>query len=256
MIIELTRRDEFAVITINRPDQLNALSFPLVKELGRLLDEVEESDARALLFIGTGTKSFSAGADINELLGKTASEMRTNIGRGQTTFLRLDNLKIPSIAVINGYAFGGGMELACSCTFRLCTPNAKVGLPEIKLGAIPGYGGTQRLPRLIGQTRALEIIMTGRTVEAQEALDIGLVSRIVEGQDPIAGAMEFARTFTKYSLPILYYTRRAVQRAFDQPVSEGIHMEMDLNMQAFASADNAEGVAAFLGKRKPEFKDA
>ena len=168
MPVELTRRDEFAIITLNRPEALNALSIQIVKDIGAALSEVAESDARALLLIGAGDRAFCAGADINELAGRTLTEVKRGAEAGQRTFARLDTFPMPSVAIINGYAFGGGMELASACTFRIATPNAKMGLPEIKLGLIPGYGGTQRLPRLIGEGRALELIMTGRTVESAE----------------------------------------------------------------------------------------
>jgi enoyl-CoA hydratase len=138
MAVELTRRDECAVITLNRPDALNALNAGMIRDIGAAIDEVANSDARALLFIGAGDKAFCAGADIKELLGRSMVESKRGAELGQRTFAKLDMLPITSVAVINGYAFGGGMELALACTFRLATPNAKVGLPEIKLGAIPG----------------------------------------------------------------------------------------------------------------------
>ncbi len=169
-------------------------------------------------------------------------------------FAKLDTLPMPSVAVINGYAFGGGLELALACTFRLATPNAKLGLPEIKLGLIPGYGGTQRLPRVVGQARALELIMTGRTVEAAEAERIGLVSAIVEG-DPVDAGIQFAETFTRYSLPALALARAAVQRALTVPLHEGLRMEADLSTLAFQTRDAEEGMAAFSEKRRPVFQD-
>jgi enoyl-CoA hydratase len=254
MPVELTRREEFAVITLNRPEALNALSFQIVRDIGTALSEVAESDARAVLFIGAGEKAFCAGADINELANRSMVETKRGTEAGQRTFARLDTFPIPSIAVINGYAFGGGFELASACTFRVATPNAKVGLPEIKLGLIPGYGGTQRLPRLIGEARALEMIMTGRTVEAEEAERIGLVNRIVEG-DPLEAGMAYAREFTCYSLPVLAFARDAVKRALDLPVYEGLKVEADLNTMSFLTKDSLEGTAAFLAKRKPVFRD-
>jgi enoyl-CoA hydratase len=163
-------------------------------------------------------------------------------------------LPIASVAVINGYAFGGGLELALACTFRLATRNAKVGLPEIKLGLVPGYGGTQRLPRVVGEARALEMIMTGRTVAAEEAERIGLVNRIVDG-DPIDAGMAFAREFTCYSLPVLGFARSAVKRALDTPIHEGLKIEADLSTLAFQTRDAAEGTAAFEEKRKASFVD-
>ena len=221
MANELRRVDEFAVITLNRPDALNALSFELIHDLNAKFDEVASSDARALIITGAGSKAFCAGADIKELFGRTLMQQKQGGDLGQATFAKLDTLPIPSVAVINGYAFGGGMELALACTFRLATPNAKMGTPEIKLGLIPGYGGTQRLPRVVGEPRALEMVMTGRTVDAKEAHGIGLVNRIIEG-DALAGGMAFAREFTCYSLPVLQFARDAVKRAFDTPVNEGL----------------------------------
>jgi enoyl-CoA hydratase len=164
-------------------------------------------------------------------------------------------LPFPSIALINGYAFGGGLELAMACTFRLAAPNAKMGLPEIKLGLIPGYGGTQRLPRLIGEARALELIMTGRTVPAAEALSMGLVNRIVEGEIVEAGAA-FAREFSGHGMLALGFARSAVERALDVPLHEGLKIEADLSTLAYRTQDAEEGMAAFVAKRKPEFRDA
>ena len=161
---------------------------------------------------------------------------------------------MPSIAAINGYAFGGGLELALACTFRIAAPTAKMGLPEIKLGLIPGYGGTQRLPRVVGEARALELIMSARTVDAEEAERIGLVHRVVEG-DVLAGAMAFARSFSAYGLPALKLARDAVKRALDVPLHEGLKLEADLNTLAFQTEDAVEGMNAFMQKRKPQFKD-
>ena len=254
MPVELTRQDEFAVITLNRPEALNALSFQIVRDIGTALSEVAESDARAVLFIGAGDKAFCAGADINELAGRSLTQEKAGAASGQAIFAKLDGLPIPSVAIVNGYAFGGGFELASACTFRVATPNAKMGLPEIKLGLIPGYGGTQRLPRLIGEARALEMIMTGRTVEAEEAERIGMVNRIVEG-DPLEAGMAFAREFICYSQPVLGLARDAVKRALDLPVYEGRKVEADLSTMSFQTEDSVEGTAAFLAKRKPEFRD-
>jgi enoyl-CoA hydratase len=254
MAIELTRIEEFALITLNRPEALNALSFALIRELGRAFDEVAASDARALLITGAGAKAFCAGADIKELTGRTLSEQKRGAELGQATFARLDRLPVPSVAILNGFAFGGGLELALACTFRLATRNARMGLPEIKLGLIPGYGGTQRLPRAVGEARALEMIMTGRTVDAEEAARLGLVNRLIDG-DPLAAGMAFAREFSGYSLPVLGLAREAVSRALDTPLKEGLKIEADLSTLAFQTRDAAEGMAAFIEKRKPKFGD-
>jgi enoyl-CoA hydratase len=254
MTIELTRREEFAVITLKRPEALNALSFELIAELGRALDDVARSDARALLVTGEGTKAFCAGADIKELTGRSLVEQKRGAELGQSTFLKLDRLPMSSIAVINGYAFGGGLELALACSFRIATRNAKMGLPEIKLGLIPGYGGTQRLPRVVGEARALDMILTGRTVDADEALRIGLVQRLVDG-DALAAGIAYAREFSGYSLPVLGLAREAVSRALTTPLVEGLKIEADLSTLAFQTRDAAEGMAAFVQKRKPDFRD-
>ena len=254
MAIELTRVDEFALITLNRPEALNALSIALIEDLGRAFDEVAASDARALLITGAGAKAFCAGADIKELTGRSPAAHRQGMEFGQATFAKLDRLAIPSVAIVNGYAFGGGLELALACTFRVATRNAKMGLPEIKLGLIPGYGGTQRLPRAVGEARALEMIMTARTVDAEEAARIGLVNRLVD--DPaLEHGIAFAREFSCYSLPVLGYTREAVKRALDNPLNEGLKIEAEMSMFAYRTADSGEGMAAFMAKRKPQFKD-
>jgi enoyl-CoA hydratase len=245
MPVELTRRGEIALLTLNRPDALNALSFAVLREIGAALDEIEAGDARALVVTGAGPKAFCAGADIKELLGRSLVEQKRGAELGQGVFAKLDRLPIPSVAAINGFAFGGGLELALACNFRIAARNAKLGLPEIKLGLIPGYGGTQRLPRLVGEARALEIVMTGRTVGAEEAERIGLVNRLVDG-DPVEAAVGFAREMTGYSLPVLGFAREAVQRALDLPVAEGLRIVADLSTLAYRTEDSIEGMTAFF----------
>ena len=254
MALHLTRIDELALVTLDRPEVLNALNFELLRDFGAALDQVAGGDARALLVTGAGDRAFCAGADIKELMGRSLRAQREGAAFGQAIFTKLDALPIPSIALINGYAFGGGLELALACTLRLAVRNARLGLPEIKLGLIPGYGGTQRLPRLIGQARALEIILTGRTVEAEEAERIGLVNRIVEGDLLDAGA-SFAREITCYSLPALSLARDAVHRGLAFSLKDGLEIEADLSTLAFQTTDAVEGMLAFLEKRKPAFRD-
>ena len=254
MVVELSRRGEAALIVLNRPKALNALSFTILDELDAAFDDVAKSDARVLVITGSGSKAFCAGADIKELRNRDAMSQKRGAQKGQAVFAKLNDLPIASIAVINGYAFGGGLELAMACTFRIATPAAKLGLPEIKLGLVPGYGGTQRLPRLIGEARALEMVMTGRAVSADEAARIGLVNRIVEG-DAVDAALAFAKEFTCHSIPALQFARAAVVRALDTPVNEGLKVEADLSTLAFGMRDAEEGMAAFEEKRKPEFTD-
>jgi enoyl-CoA hydratase len=255
MAIHLTRIDELTLLTLDRAAVLNALNFELLRDLGVALDRVASGDARALLVTGAGDRAFCAGADIKELMGRSLRAQREGTAFGQTVLAKLDALPIPSIALINGYAFGGGLELALACTFRLAGPTARLGLPEIKLGLIPGYGGTQRLPRLIGEARALEMILTGRAVEAEEAKRIGLVNRIVDG-DLIEAGKSFAREMTGYSLSALGLARDAVHRGLAFPLKEGLEIEADLNTLAFQTADAVEGMLAFLEKRKPVFRDS
>ena len=255
MAIHLSRIDELALITLDRAAVLNALNFELLRDLGAALDQVAGGDARALLVTGAGDRAFCAGADINELMGRSLRQQREGAAFGQAVLARLDALPIPSIALINGYAFGGGLELALACTFRLAVRTARLGLPEIKLGLIPGYGGTQRLPRLIGEARALEMILTGRAVEADEAARIGLVNRIVEG-DLVEAGKSFAREMTGYSLPAMTLARDAVHRGLAFPLKEGLEIEADLNTLAFQTADAVEGMMAFLERRKPVFRDS
>lgn len=253
-MIDLSFDEEFAVLTIRRPQALNALSFSLIGQIGDKILAAGTSPARALIVTGEGEKAFCAGADIKELQQRDLAAQRQGAEFGQAMFALLDRLPMPSIALVNGYAFGGGCELALACTLRLALPNAKFGLPEVKLGLIPGYGGTQRLPRLIGVGRALEMVMTGRTMGADEALACGLVNRIVQPPG-IAAAKSYAREFSGHGLRALQLAREAVQRSLDVSLHEGLRMEADLSTLAYRTRDAEEGMQAFVDKRKPEFKD-
>jgi enoyl-CoA hydratase len=254
MTVRLTRIDELALLTLDRPEALNALSFALLRDLAAAFDEIAAGDARALLITGAGDRAFCVGADVRELMGRSLAAARDGAAYGQTVLAKLDALPMPSIALVNGYAYGGGLELALACTFRIAAADAKLGLPEIKLGLIPGYGGTQRLPRLVGQARALDMILTGRTVAAEEALAIGLVNRVAKG-DLLAAGASFAREMTGFSLAALGLARDAVRRGLGLPLKDGLAIEADLNAAAFQTADAGEGIAAFLEKRKPIFRD-
>ena len=254
MAIHLSHMDELALITLDRPEALNALSFAQLHDLNRILNSIATGNPRALLVTGAGDRAFSAGADIKELMGRSLVEQRAGAALGQAVLSKLDQLSIPSIALINGYAFGGGLELALACTFRVALRSAQLGFPEIKLGLIPGYGGTQRLPRLVGESRAMEMILTGRTIDAEEAERIGIVNRLVDG-DLIEAGTAFAREMTGYSLPVLNLARDAIRRAPDLPLHEGLKIEADLSTLAFQTADSVEGMTAFVEKRQAVFKD-
>jgi enoyl-CoA hydratase len=254
MQIELTRRDEFALITLNRPEVRNAVSYAMLRDIGAALDEVEASDARAVLFVGAGDRAFCAGADIAELRERSIPEEYAGTRLGQGLYSRIESFALPTIAIVNGFALGGGCELALACTFRLGTRAAKFALPEIKLGLVPGYGGTQRLPRLVGLGRALEILMTGRFVEAEEALRIGLLNRVVDG-DPVQAAVDYARAFSGHGLLALRLVRDAALRGVDVPLQEGLRIEADLSTISMESRDGREGTRAFVEKRPPRFDD-
>lgn len=255
MAVELTQREEFAVLTLNRPEALNALNAETIGQISDAIDQAARMDIRALIITGAGEKAFCAGADVKEMIGIDLISKKQKAERGQSTFAKLDSLRVPSVALINGYAFGGGLELALASTFRLATPKAAMALPEIKLGLMPGYGGTQRLPRIVGEARALEMIMTGRTVRADEALSMGLVHRLVGTQGSLDEATAFAREFTGYSLVALSYAREAVNRSFALPLHEGLKLEADISTLAFQSRDASEGISAFVEKRPARFTD-
>jgi enoyl-CoA hydratase len=253
MSVELLFEEDYALLTINRPEALNALSFEIITQIGDALRRVSESQARVLIVTGAGEKAFCAGADIQELIGRSLAQEKRGAELGQSVFLMLDRLKIPSIALMNGYAFGGGLELALACTFRLATPQTKMGLPELKLGLIPGYGGTQRLPRLIGESRAMEMILTAQTLTAQEALDWGVINRIVDSSS-LEEALSFAGKFTRFSSLAVQFAREAVSRAASTHLEEGLRAEADLSTLAYRTDDAKEGLQAFLEKREAKFR--
>jgi enoyl-CoA hydratase len=255
MSVDVSQTGDIAVLTLNRPEKLNALSFAVLKQIDAALDQVKAMPVRALVVTGAGEKSFCAGADIEELRGRSLQAQLEGAQLGQAVFAKLGQLPFVSIAAINGYAFGGGLELALACTFRVGVRRAKFGLPEIKLGLIPGYGGTQRLPRMIGEARAMELILSGRTVEAEEAERIGLLNRLVD-DNALAAALAFAAEFTSYGLLAQRFARTAVSVALDNPVAEGLKIEAQLSTMAYRTQDAEEGMAAFAQKRKPVFRDA
>jgi enoyl-CoA hydratase len=252
MTVSLEFIDQIAHICLSRPKALNALSFQILRDLNEALARVEASEARALVVTGSGDKAFCAGADIPELIDRPLMSELKGAQLGQAIFTSLASLKIPSVAVIQGYAFGGGLELALACNFRVATENARMGLPEVKLGLIPGYGGTQRLPRLIGEGRALELIMSGRTIYAEEGERIGLVNRIDSDGTPLEIGRRFLEPMLKHSLCALYFAREAVQRGMQADITNGLRIERDLSTLAYRSDDASEGLRAFIDKRTPE----
>ncbi|MGV3652881.1 MAG: enoyl-CoA hydratase/isomerase family protein [Noviherbaspirillum sp.] len=255
MTVAIQIIDRIAIIALSRKEAMNALNEKLFADLNNALDEVEKSHCRGVVFIGAGDKAFCAGADIVELQRRSLAEHRQNVKLGQATFNRIARLGVPSVAVIHGFAFGGGLELALACTFRIATAKAKMGLPELKLGLIPGYGGTQRLPRLIGEARALDLILSGRVVGAEEALQMGLINRIVEADSPAEAGEAYLKQFTPQGMIAMRLAQEAIRRGLDGSLEEGLAIEADLFSLCSQSGDAAEGMAAFLEKRAPEFRD-
>lgn len=242
-------------MTLSRPDVLNALCFELLEALESHLGEINRSDARCLIITGAGEKAFSAGADIKELVGRSVGEELEGTRRGQRVLNALETLKQPSIALVDGYALGGGCELSLACTFRLATPSARFGLPEVKLGLVPGYGGTQRLPRLIGVPLALEVMLSGRFIEAEEARRCGLVSRIVEAEGALDAAMAFGRSFCANSLAAMGFIRESVRLGIQMPLREALDIEAQLSSLSYRTEDGREGLQAFIEKRRPKVAD-
>ncbi len=245
--------DEVAVITIDRPDALNALSSEVLYELG-VAFELAQADlgVRALVITGSG-RAFVAGADVGSLQGLSDGfSGREGALAGQDVMNTLAALPMPTVAAINGFALGGGLELALAADLRVASKTAKLGLPEVGLGLIPGYGGTQRLPRLIGQGRAFDLIFTGRHVGADEALQLGLVNRVVD--DALAGAMELAQLTLKNAPVALGLAKEAVVRGLELGLSQGLEVEADLFGMALLTEDAKEGMSAFLEKRAAAFK--
>ena len=251
----LERDGAVAILTINRPQVLNALNSQTLDELRRaILDLKQDESVRAVIITGAGEKAFVAGADINELAVQTPTSGREHALAGQHVFDLVENMGKPVIAAINGYALGGGCELAMACTLRVAADTAKVGQPEISLGLIPGYAGTQRLPRLVGKGRAMELILTGTPIGADDALRIGLVNRVVPAAELMASARALAQQLARSAPIAMRYIINAVNKGVEMPFAEASQYEATLFGLVASTDDMREGTAAFLQKRKPEFK--
>jgi len=247
--------EKVARITFNRPNVLNALNRKTMDELGDCLNTVRADDEiRVLILTGAGEKAFIAGADINELSQQTPVNGREFTLYGQEIIHRLETLGKPAIAAINGFALGGGCELALACTLRIASRNAKLGQPEVKLGLVPGYGGTQRLPRLCGKGVAHELILTGEMISADEALRVGLVNRVVESSELLATADAIAKKIIANAPLAVKYAMEAVEHGMEMPQEEGLYLEATLFGLCCATQDMREGTRAFLEKRPPKFE--
>jgi enoyl-CoA hydratase len=247
--------DGIATATIDRPKVLNALDRRTLAELSEVVDRVRtDSAARVLILTGAGEKAFVAGADIKELASNSPIESNEHARMGQALMDRLEGLGKPSIAAINGFALGGGLELALACTIRIDSRNAKLGLPEITLGVIPGFGGTQRLPRVVGKGRALHMILSGAPIDAQTALGYGLVSQVTEPEQLMNAARELAAKLAGYSAFTLRLAEETVRLGGEMSLQQGLAYEASQFGLATAAQDYREGMGAFLEKRKPAFK--
>lgn len=249
--ILLEKRAPLAVITFNRPKVLNALNAATLEELSSALEDVAaDPEVRVILFTGAGPKAFVAGADITELAALDAETGRAYARRGQELFRCIETLGKPVIACIHGFALGGGCELAMACTIRLASETAKLGQPEVKLGVIAGFGGTQRLPRLVGASAALKLLLSGEIISAEEALRIGLVDEVLPGTDQLMARAEALAMEIAANAPIaIERTLLAVDSGLDRSLEDGLAEEARHFGQCCATQDKAEGTAAFLAKR-------
>jgi enoyl-CoA hydratase/carnithine racemase len=253
--ILLENKDSIAYVTVNRPKVLNALNMATMDELREAFTAIKNDDSvRVVIFTGAGEKAFIAGADINELAQQDAVNGKRYAHRGQAVLDLIENLGKPVIACINGFALGGGCEIAMACTMRLASENAKLGQPEVKLGIIPGYGGTQRLPRLVGKGLAMQMNLTGEIITAQEAHRIGLVNEVTAPAELIARAEAIAAKIIANAPLAVQYTMDAVNKGMEMTLAEGLYLEATLFGVCCATEDKKEGTAAFLEKRPAAFK--
>ncbi len=245
-----------AAITLNRPNKLNALNYELLKELEKSLKQIYlDSTIKVLIITGTGEKAFAAGADISELRENDKASGTMFSEYGSYVFKMIEQLDIPSIAAVNGFALGGGCELALACDMRFASDKAKFGQPEVNLGIIPGYGGTQRLTHLVGKAKSMELTLSGDMINAEDALKIGLVNQVYSAESLMEETMMFANKLLAKSKPVLAAARKAIIAAENMSKMEGLRYESELFGALCATEDFKEGTAAFLEKRKAEFKD-
>ena len=252
--ISVEKKDSLACLTLNRPNVLNALNQATLAQIAAALEDIrDDSGISGLIVTGAGDKAFVAGADISEIASISAVEASAFTRRGQAVFDLLENLGKPSVAAVNGFALGGGCELAMACTLRLATKSALFGQPEVRLGVTPGFGGTQRLPRLVGKGRALQMILTAEPIDAQEAYRIGLVNEIVEREKLLERAREILRKIAANAPLAVRFSIEAVNQGLQASQGEGLVIESALFALCAASEDKQEGTAAFIGKRQAQF---
>ena len=253
LLVDVSER--VAVVTFNRPKVMNALNAHTIDEIDACVSGLaEDPEVGVVIFTGAGEKAFVAGADINELARMSPKQAQECALRGQAVFARVERMGKPSIAAINGYALGGGCEFAISCTMRIASRNARIGQPEVKIGITPGYGGSQRLPRLIGKGMALEMILTGEPLTAEDAFRWGLVNHVTEQEELLPTARELAMKILSNAPLSVRYSIEVVNQGAEQPLDQALFLESSVFGMAFATEDMREGTEAFLGKRSPRFK--
>ncbi len=253
--VTVEKRDGIAYITLNRPKVLNALNDALVGELGQIFEDVGSDDSISVLIrTGSGEKAFAAGADISEITKKDALSGLAMAENGQRVLRLLETMRKPSIAAVNGFALGGGCEISMACTIRIAADNAKFGQPEVNLGIIPGYAGTQRLCRIVGRGVAMELVLTGRIIDADEALRIGLVTKVVPADELTAAAEKLAKTLKGKGPLALRAAMEVINQGFDLSFDDACRLEANMFGVLCATEDMKEGTGAFLEKRKPDFK--
>jgi len=252
--IHVERRDAVGLVTLNRPQALNALNAALISELGAALDDFETDTAIGAIVLTGTDKAFAAGADVKEMVGKSYPEiyMEDFITTG---WERVGQCRKPVIAAVAGFALGGGCEIAMMCDIVIAADNAHFGQPEITLGTIPGAGGTQRLARFVGKAKAMDLCLTGRTMDAAEAERAGLVSRVVPAAELLSEALRIGERIAQMSRPIAMMLKESVNRAYETSLAEGVRFERRLFHATFATEDRKEGMAAFVEKRKPAFRN-
>ena len=253
--IRYEKQDNIGIITINRPEALNALNTAVFNELEPLVGEIERDATLAALIITGEGRSFVAGADIGEQCPMDLEAGRKWARRGSSVFRRIEKLEIPTIAAVNGFALGGGCELALTCDIILASEKAKFGQPEVGLGITPGFSGTQRLPRRVGIGKAKELIFSGKMIKADEAKAIGLVNEVYAPEALMDAALEMARSFTKNAPIAVKYAKACIDRGMQMDMDDGIAVENELFAMCFATADQKEGMGAFLEKRPANFQN-
>ena len=255
-LVLLSEQEGIATVTVNRPEKLNALNEEVIARLTKVFEECRDLEStRAVILTGAGDRAFVAGADISVLSALDPSTAKETAQRGQRLTVLMESIGKPVIAAINGYAFGGGLELAMACTVRLAAEGAKMGQPEVKLGLLAGYGGTQRLPRYTSKAKAMDLCLTARMMDAQEAERAGLVSRIVASDKLMDEALAVAEKIANYSLPVVMMIKESINRAYETSLAEGTLFERRVFQSQFSLEDQKEGMAAFVEKRKPVFKN-